>query len=518
MNWANTLTRPLTWMGIGAVIVGGAVWAQTNNRSLPPRERTTLSLTPALTSTAGTSTLSPNAMEDVFVTLAERASQAVVHITSDTRGLANAQRNPSMMGGEGSGFVYRSDGWIVTNEHVVAGKKEVRVILADGREVLGKVTTANDPQLDLAVVKVEEKGLPTLAFATTKTVKPGQYAIAVGAPFGLENSVTVGHVSAISRQGTVNDPSTGIARGYTGMIQTDASINPGNSGGPLLNLNGEVIGINTSIYSTSGGNNGIGFAIPSRVVKEVADELISKGKFDRGLLGVVPRDLKPFERKERGVTSGALLTEVPEDSGAFAAGIRSGDIIVKVNNAEVTDELDLRVAAYRHSPGETVNITYLRGKETRNASVKLGKPTDLAQQQSPRQVPDLNIPDGERFFRMPFGQEDGGQTPAPAVPGEKPKLGVSVQNIDATLRSQFKLGADVQGVVVLSVEPGSFAARLGIKPGDVLKSIDSKPLNSVTDVSAAMADVQWGDQISLAFERYSNGKKSTFTTIVPFSR
>ncbi|MGE0002597.1 MAG: S1C family serine protease, partial [Fimbriimonadaceae bacterium] len=292
MNWANTLTRPLTWMGIGAVIVGGAVWAQ-SNRALPPRDATSLSLTPALTSTMGGPRVSPNAMEEVFVNLADRASKAVVHITSDTRGLSNDQSGQTMMmGGEGSGFVYRADGWIVTNEHVVEGKKEVRVILADGRELLGKVTPVSDPQLDLAVVKVDASGLETLEFSPEKLVRPGQYAIAVGAPFGLENSVTIGHVSAISRQGTINDPRTGAARGYTGMIQTDASINPGNSGGPLIDIEGRVIGINTSIYSTTGGNNGIGFAIPSRVVKEVVDELITKGKFDRGLLGVVPRDLK----------------------------------------------------------------------------------------------------------------------------------------------------------------------------------------------------------------------------------
>jgi len=506
-------------MGIGAVIVGGAVWAQNSNRSLPPRDAATLRLTPALTSTAGGPSVSPNAMEETFVTLSDHASKAVVHITSDTRGLVNDPGNQGMtMGGEGSGFVYRNDGWIVTNEHVVEGKSNVRVILADGRELLGKVTAANDPQLDLAVVKIDATGLDTLEFAPEKWVRPGQYAIAVGAPFGLENSVTIGHVSAISRQGMINDPRTGVARGYTGMIQTDASINPGNSGGPLIDIEGKVIGINTSIYSTTGGNNGIGFAIPSRVVKEVVDELITKGKFDRGLLGVVPRDLKPFEKKEKGVSSGALLTEVPDDSGAYKAGIRTGDIVVKVNNNEVADELDLRIAAYRHSPGETVTVTYLRGKDTKTASVKLGTPTDLEQpQQAPQLSPRLPEPDGDGFFRLPFGQDDG-SAPRQSQPGAKPKLGVAVQNLDATLRTQFKLGADVQGVVVLTVEPGGFASKLGVKPGDVLKSIDDKPIRSVADVSAAMENVGWGDQIALAFDRYSNGAKSAYTTIVPFNR
>lgn len=506
-------------MGIGAVIVGGAVWAQ-SNRALPPRDATSLSLTPALTSTMGGPRVSPNAMEEVFVNLADRASKAVVHITSDTRGLSNDQSGQTMMmGGEGSGFVYRADGWIVTNEHVVEGKKEVRVILADGRELLGKVTPVSDPQLDLAVVKVDASGLETLEFSPEKLVRPGQYAIAVGAPFGLENSVTIGHVSAISRQGTINDPRTGAARGYTGMIQTDASINPGNSGGPLIDIEGRVIGINTSIYSTTGGNNGIGFAIPSRVVKEVVDELITKGKFDRGLLGVVPRDLKPFEKKEKGIVGGALLTDVPAESGAYQAGIRSGDVVVKVNSFDVTDELDLRIAAYRHSPSETVNVTYRRGKDTKTASVKLGKPTDLDQsQQAPRVTPRIPDSDGDGLFRLPFDEEDGGTAPSPTQPGAKPKLGVSVQNIDATLRSQFKLGSDVQGVVVLTVEPGGFAAKLGIKPGDVLKAIDDKKINSVGDVSAAMEGVEWGDQIALSFDRFSNDSKSSFKTIVPFSR
>lgn len=514
-HWTNQLTKPLTWIGVGAVIVGGAVWAQTRQGAGLSLERPPIELTPARTATMLGSGASgtAEAMEAAFVSLAENAGKAVVHITSDTTGLNGATGQRPTMGGEGSGFVYRSDGWIVTNEHVVQGKSQVRVVLADGREMLGKVTPAKDSQLDLAVIKVDAAGLPTLPLSREKQVQPGQYAIAIGAPFGLENSVTIGHVSAISRRSQINDPFTGTMRGYSGMIQTDASINPGNSGGPLLNLRGEVIGVNTSIYSTTGGNNGIGFAIPARVVREVADELIEKGSFDRGLLGLVPRDLKPFEREAKGVRSGALVAEVPPESAAFKAGLREGDVVVKVSDFDITDELDLRISAYRHSPGETVKVEYVRDKSRRTAQVTLGKATDLdAQQPQPdfrRRVPSI-----DEFFRAPFGQEDGGVPQAPRA--GKPRLGVSLQSLDPTLRTQFKLPAESVGVVVVAVEPGSFADRLNIKAGDVVTEIDGKKVTTVQDVTEAMKDKAWGDQVSLGFERYSEGSKSTFRTIVPF--
>jgi serine protease Do len=514
-NWTNHLTRPLTWMGIGAAIVGGAVWAQNRGNAPVSGGQPILSFTPARTATAGAAGLPSGSLEDAFVQLAETASKAVVHITTDTSGLNGGTSDRGARGGgEGSGFVYRSDGWIVTNEHVVQGRDQVRVVLADGRELLGKVTPANDPQLDLAVVKVDVKDLPALALSPDKLVKPGQYAIAFGAPFGLENSVTVGHVSAVSRRGQINDPMSGVSRGYTGMIQTDASINPGNSGGPLLNIRGEVIGVNTSIYSTTGGNNGIGFAIPARVVREVANELISKGSFDRGLLGVEPRDLKPFELSQRKLSGGALLEGVPEESGAFKGGIREGDVVVKINEFDVVDELDLRIAAYRHSPGETVRVTYVRDGQVKIASVKLGKPSDLAQpQQDPRmRIPAPELPD---FFNQPFG-EGRPQTPDRAPRTGKPRLGVSVQAVDATLRKQFSLPEGANGVVVVTVEPGSFAEKLGVKPGDLVVEIDGKRINAVADVAEAMSGVEWGDQVSLGFERYSAQGKSSFRTIVPF--
>ena len=206
-------------------------------------------------------------------------------------------------------MIYTQDGWIITNDHVVAGADSVKVVMSDGREIDGEIHRIGDQQLDIALVKVKAKNLPTLKFSESDSVRVGQFAIAVGAPFGLANSVTVGHVSAIGRPGLAGDRVSG-PRVYRDMIQTDAAINPGNSGGPLINIDGEVIGINTTIYSPTGTSSGIGFAIPANIVRVVADEMIATGKFDRGFIGIEPVNLKPYQLKERKIDGGALVSSV----------------------------------------------------------------------------------------------------------------------------------------------------------------------------------------------------------------
>ncbi len=436
-------------------------------------------------------------LDQTFAGLAEEASAGVVSI----------QAGNGMGQGQGSGFVYRKDGWIVTNDHVVAGNEEVTVILNDGREIKGKVTRANDNQIDLAVIKIDADGLIPLPMADSNRVHPGQFAMAVGAPFGLDNTVTVGHVSAISRGSTVNDPRYG-ERGYAGLIQTDAPINPGNSGGPLLNIEGEVIGVNSTIVSTTAASAGIGFSIPSNIVSAVADELIATGKFDRGFLGAVLRDVKPYEREKLGVKGGAMLDEVPAEGPAGKAGLKDGDVLVQIGNEAVATELDLRILLYKTSPNQSVPIQFIRDGQTKTASLKLGAPEAMVARRpesfpfNMEDVPGIEIPDE---LRERFNDPDVAPVP------DRVRLGVGLRMLDETARSQFKLPASAKGVVIMTVTPNSFAQRVGMRTGDVLVRLNGEDIVDVDDVSAILADVQWGDQVTVVMDRYTDGVKSTIT-------
>jgi len=450
-------------------------------------------------------------MDTTFADISETASKAVVHIRAGGAPQAMGMRAD---GGQGSGFIYRPDGWIVTNHHVVSGFEKVTVILNDGRELEGKVYPANDGQLDLAMVKVDAKDLPTLSMGDSNSVRPGQFAIAVGSPFGLENTVTIGHVSAINREGEVADARFG-PRGYTGMIQTDASINPGNSGGPLINIDGQVIGVNTTIFSTSGSNAGIGFSIPANVVKVVADKLIETGKFDRGFVGVELVDLKPYQRQELGVTGGALIARdpMPASPGA-AAGFKKDDIITAINGTKIINQLDLRVALYRHSPGETVDVSFLRDGQTKTAKVKLAKPEPVVAQNQTQPRTGRQIPeDLLEQFRRGFPENPGPDFFPPnaderAPMAGTPKLGVSVQDLDGNARSQYKIPADTKGVVVMMVSPGSFADKYGLKAGDVIQAINGVTMNSVVNLRDAMSKVKWGEKIAVKYLRIGESAKT----------
>ncbi|MCW5940508.1 MAG: trypsin-like peptidase domain-containing protein [Fimbriimonadaceae bacterium] len=521
-NWTRILERPGAIIGAGALIVAGVVIAQTIKPGSPlvalPKPPVAVR-TVAIEPPANLSMLKE--LDATFANLAEAASKAVVHITTNLGrldGTANDQNEAFAGGGEGSGFIIREDGWIVTNDHVVGGKDKVRVVLADGREFLGRVTSTNDPQIDLAIIKIETKGLPTLAIADSNQVRVGQMAMAIGAPFSLEGTVTIGHISAIGRSGMAGGGFRQSPRVYSGMIQTDAAINPGNSGGPLINMDGQVVGVNTSIQTTSGGNNGIGFAIPGNVVRAVSDKLIKDGKFSRGLLGITPRDLKPFERSEQGVASGALVEEVPETSAAYKAGIRKGDVITKIGGEPITNEMDLRVSMYRHAPNDTVRVEYMRKKAPGGVDVKLTSPETLAQNAPPQpMVPDLR--GGQDWFSQPDGSPFSQPSPNAPSPrtNEPPRLGVGIQLIDATMRQQFNIPSDVEGVVVTSVTANSFASRIGVQPGDVVSEVNGTQVRAVADVSVAMSKMRRGDTISLKLVRFSDGARKDLSFTMPLN-
>lgn len=438
-------------------------------------------------------------LDSTFAKLSETASHGVVAIRTGSNGYG---------GGQGSGFIFRSDGWIVTNDHVTSGLDKVTVVLNDGREFEGKVTRANDNQMDLAVIKIEATGLPTLKVADSSKVQPGQFAVALGAPFGLQNTVTIGHVSALDRGSEVNDPTFG-PRGYTGLIQTDAPINPGNSGGPLLNIDGEIIGVNSTIVSTTNASAGIGFSIPSNVVAAVADEMISTGKFDRGMIGAEIREVLPYEREKYKVAGGAFIEMIQPEGPTAKAGLQKGDIITAIDGKKLLTQLDLRIALYKGSPGKNTQVEYVRGGKVSLADVKLSAPqTVVSQNRQMNQNP---------FQFDPFSGRQSPQDPRErSTPMLGPvRLGVVVRLADDTVRNQFKLGADVKGVVIVSVTKGSFAESVGLKAGDVLTMLNGEEVKDVNDIPKTLEEVQWGDPVTVEANRYEGAAVSKITVTEP---
>lgn len=455
------------------------------------------------------------ALDRSFASLAEYIEPATVLIRSEGGRQADVlgRRMPEAAG-SGSGVIFRPDGWIITNDHVVGGFEKVTVVLSDGRELPGKVTRAEDS--DIALIKVEATGLPTVQFADSDKVRPGQFAIAVGSPFGLENTVTVGHVSATGRTTSVPDQRMGQARFYSDMIQTDASINVGNSGGPLLNVDGQVIGINTAIFSGTGGSVGIGFAIPSNQARLIAETLIEKGRITRAYLGLAPANLKEIQKQELGLEGGALVDAIPNDGPSAVAGLKKGDVIVRIGDVRITNQQELRNSMLRYAPGQTVDVEYVRDGKVRSAEVKLGTPPkDLTISREPEE--DGSSPSRPPFFRefnfpefdipeLGRPRPDEKEDVAPLREG-KARLGVTIESLSETLRKQFNIPESATGVVVIQVEPGSVAQRAGLRPGDVIQGLGDKEIKTRDDLSRAMEGIEWGDRSSLKSIRFGKGSQ-----------
>jgi serine protease Do len=341
------------------------------------------------------------------------------------------------------------------------------------------------------------KNLPVLQFADSDEVHPGQLVMAVGSPFGFDNTVTFGHISATGRQGMASDGYQ-APRQYTGMIQTDASINPGNSGGPLVNVDGKVVGVNTSIYSTSGSSSGIGFAIPANIVKAVADEVVRTGKFDRGLLGIEPRDLKPYEGKDLNLPDGGAFIATDPQSAAAKSGLRKGDVITAIDGQRIRNEVDLRVALYEKSPNDKVEVTYVREGKQNTAQVVLTAP-EVAQQQPPPSI---------QREQNPFGN---GPDFGDLFPSEKPSLGVYLYQVDDTTRDQYGLPGGVQGAVIERVRSGSVAERAGLQIGDVITGLDNTKITTPDQVVQFIDQAELGDEIAIKILRMENDEAKELT-------
>lgn len=357
----------------------------------------------------------------------------------------------------GSGVIVSPDGYIVTNNHVIAHATGIQVSLTDGREYKGKVVGA-DPQTDIAVVKINATGLPTATFGDSSTLKVGDTVMAFGNPFGLDFTVTKGIVSALGRSDV-------RIENYANFIQTDAAINPGNSGGALVDIHGQVIGINTAILSNrsgpggEGGFMGVGFAIPSNTAKHIMSELIKTGKVERGFLGVHIGALTPALAKSMGApdTNGAVVEDVQSGTPAAKAGLKAGDIIRTVNGQTVTSFTSLRYEIAEMNPGTHVTLGVLRDGKTLTLHVTLGTLPATASNES--------------------GGPNEGKGPSHST-----LQGVSVQDLNPQISQQLQLPPGTRGVVVTSVDPNSPAGEEGVLTrGDVIMDINRQPVTSVSD-------------------------------------
>jgi serine protease Do len=350
--------------------------------------------------------------------------------------------------GEGSGVIVSQDGYILTNNHVVDGADEVKVHLIDNREFVAKVV-GKDPKSDVAVIKVTATDLPAIKIADSEQVEVGDLVLAIGNPFGIGQTVTMGVVSAKGRH------NVGI-EDYEDFIQTDAPINPGNSGGALVDVEGRLVGINTAILSRSGGNQGIGFAVPANLAREVMVSLVKYGHMVRGYLGVTIQDVNPalareFKLKDQ---KGALVADVAPDGPAHGAGIQSGDVVLEYNGKTVADSHQLRMQVAQTKPGESLPLKVLRQGKLQTIQLKVGE-----------------MPGEDRVIKASNDSTDDNGT----------LNGVGVTDLTPQARKQNNISDKIQGALVTQVDPDSASAAAGLKPGDVIVEINHQKVKSADD-------------------------------------
>jgi serine protease Do len=464
----------------GVMVAGACLWGEPQRSVFGFASSVSGVNSPAPVSKVATRPLS-------FTDVAARAMPAVVNISTTER--ARISPSPGPFGEEdpleeffrrffgerlppgerqslGSGFIISSDGYIITNNHVISNAKRITVRLAQPRDEEYAATVIGFDELtDLALIKIAaRRPLPTIPLGRSASLQIGEWVIAIGNPLGLDQTVTAGIVSGKGRV---------IGAGpYDDFIQTDASINPGNSGGPLLNLRGEVIGVNSAILSRAGGNIGIGFAIPIDLVNSVVAQLKATGKVTRGWLGVtvqaVTADIAPFFGLDG--PRGVLISEVAKGGPAEAAGIRRGDIIISVNEIPIKDSGELPAIVARTPVGERAKVTVIRDGRERTFAVTIGE--------LPSRPPTTDRKDRR-----------------------EERWGLTVTNISPEIASRFRFEQGQEGVVVIAVERDSSAARAGIQVGDVIEEVSRQAIRSLEDFDKPMAAAKDSDRILLLIRR-----------------
>jgi Do/DeqQ family serine protease len=423
----------------------------------------------------------PSSMDQVHLTFAplvKRVAPAVVNVYA--RSVTQVQVNPffndpffSQFFGAtpemrqrvqqslGSGVIVRADGLILTNNHVVTGGTDIVVALNDKREFKAKVLLA-DPRTDLAVLKIDTKGerLPTVPFGDSDQVQVGDLVLAIGDPFGVGQTVTMGIVSALARsQGSAND--------YQFFIQTDAAINPGNSGGALVTTDGKLAGINTAIYSRSGGNIGIGFAIPSNLARRVVEGVEGGGGVKLAWIGATGQPVTSDIAESLGLAKpgGVLVKDIYPGGPLANAGVKSGEVVQAVDGADVDDMQALNYRIATHKPGETVKLHIEAGKSVRDVNVVLALPPESP----PRE--------------------------AATISGRNPLAGAKVENLSPAAALDLQIDLLAKGVAVVSVNPQSYSGNYGFQPGDIVKNVNGAAINRVGDLTHAMSSANHWDMV-----------------------
>ncbi|MGE5807743.1 MAG: DegQ family serine endoprotease [Nitrospirota bacterium] len=384
----------------------------------------------------------------------------------------------------GSGVIVSDDGYIVTNNHVIEKAQEIKVLLLNKKDYTAKLIGA-DPKTDIAVIKIDAKDLPALPWGDSNKLKVGEIVFAIGNPFGLNQTITMGIISAVGRA------NVGIAD-YEDFIQTDAAINPGNSGGALINARGELIGINTAILSRTGGYQGIGFAVPSSMARQVIDSLVKYKKVVRGWLGVSIQDITSDLAEEFSVRDlkGALVSAVMKGSPAEKAGIKQGDVILQFNGKTVEDTGHLRNMVSQTPVGSRVKVTVLRQKKELELEVTVAE-----------------LP--KKIAEAPAGE--GG-------PGEAPEeesavlSGMSVRDLTPEISRRFGIEEGEKGVVVMKVDVGSRLYEAGVRPGDIILQINQKSVSTLEDYKKIASKIKAKERILLLIRRKG---QDLFVTVKP---
>ena len=443
------------------------------------------------------------ALDKAMETLAARVTPAVVNVTVTSRTKAEAsgrqmpedmqqffgqggpfgqffgphmqQRQPQIEHGMGSGVVISPDGYIVTNNHVIDGAVDIRVTTSNRRVLKAKLVGA-DPLTDLAVLKVNATDLASAPWGDSKEARPGQTVLAFGNPYGFRFTVTRGIVSAVNRANP--DPTNPSKPGE--FIQTDAAINPGNSGGPLVDARGEVIGINTFLISSSGSFSGMGFAIPSQIVRPTVETLIRDGKVSHGHIGIGIADVTPENAKffDQTIATGGVVTQVEPDSPGAKAGLEIGDVITEIDGQKVSDAGELQVLVGQKQPGTKIMLKVLRDGKSMSVPVTLEELGKSASE----------------------GSENSGK-------GEgKMHWGIGFGNLTPELREQLQAPSQIHGAVIEQVQPGSSADNAGLQQGEVILEVNRHKVQSASDVQQALANVAKGQDALLLV--WSNGGNS----------